>query len=935
MRYTLTIVSGLILLIGCGSVNANQLYGPAPEADADSLLVMAATYSAERAGDALLVWKKGSLVLERYQNGFDSNEPHFLASGTKTFSGAMALAAVDDGLFALDDPVAQYVTEWQDAPQKAQITIRQLLHLTGGLGTQTGQVPSFDEAVQASLAHPPGEGFRYGPTAFQVFGALLERVLDGEDPTDYLARRVLSPIGTDIADWNRVDGDAQLAGGAFLTAHDWLRFGRLLLNDGQWEGEWMVDSALMPELTASTTASMNASPGYCLTTWLNAAVDTSEGDDAVVPGSPKSMPPGDPASDAAGTGQLFESIHVPGLTDVREGTNGAAFVDLDRDGLLDVVTVRTPPFELDSEGDSVRDRLRFLSNEGEFVFVEEQIELMGSDATPDDFGQGWRGSQVPVLADFDGDGFLDLFVTRQCPCRGGQIRQGFTAHGNSLFISDGSATSFVDRSGQLGVLNKRAYNRQPSLGDVNRDGFLDIAVGADNPTNGFEGIPKSVLLVFQPEDGAFQGGTFEDVGGTEIIPDFGGFYDDPSKDKAGPNLALRDMDNDGDLDLLQSTHVLARGEYNARRLPLSPIRYRQGVFTWRNLLEETGEFRFEKSTENGLADEARLEWNADAQVYVPADGQQAPGLAYLATADVTNSGFYDVITVDGTDPTFTPKTEDVAGRFWENQGGYTFREATEDTGLETLNDTYEQWYTFFDNEIPLWLTRKYDLDRWKQNEPGLGPVRPIGLRPYHADVVFADFDNNAWIDFVLLDRRESQNIETRAVLYLNRGEAGFEPITTEISGIDSSGLAGEAVDLNNDGRVDLFISGDPDNSAIEGREDTLVRYEDKVYVNTGELGENNHWMRFRFSGVSHAELIGARVELFDTDTDGRIGTRGIYTNHAYKTSSPLQAHFGLGQRESVDVEVTLPSGDVVRYQGVSANQFLDLNLDQGTYSRVD
>ena len=268
-------------------MDANQLSDPAPEADADSLLEMAATYSAERAGNALLVWKKGSLVLERYQNGFDANEPHFLASGTKTFSGAVALAAVDDGLFALDDPVAQYVTEWQDAPQKAQITIRQLLHLTGGLDTQTGQAPSFEEAVQAPLSHPPGEGFRYGPTAFQVFGALLERVLDGEDPTDYLACRVLSPIGAEVADWNRVEGDAQLAGGAFLTAHNWLRFGRLLLNDGQWEGESVVDSALMPELTASTTAS----PGYGLTTWLNAAVDTS---DAFFDGTPVSVHPDGP-----------------------------------------------------------------------------------------------------------------------------------------------------------------------------------------------------------------------------------------------------------------------------------------------------------------------------------------------------------------------------------------------------------------------------------------------------------------------------------------------------------------------------------------------------------------------------------------------------------------------------------------------------------------
>lgn len=284
MRYPLTIAAGLFLLVGCSSAGPVQESGSTSTANADSPLEMAAVYSAERAGDAVLVWAAGDLVLERYQNGFAADEAHVLASGTKTFSGIMALAAVEDGLFALDDPVARYLPAWEDDPQKAQITIRQLLHLTGGLETRIAQASSFDEALQAPLVHPPGEGFRYGPTAFQVFGALLHRALDGENPADYLARRVLAPIGAEVADWNRVDGDPQLAGGASLTARDWLRFGRLLLNDGRWDGESVIDPALMAELTQPTAAS----PGYGLTVWLNAAVDTS---DAFFEGAPVVIQP--------------------------------------------------------------------------------------------------------------------------------------------------------------------------------------------------------------------------------------------------------------------------------------------------------------------------------------------------------------------------------------------------------------------------------------------------------------------------------------------------------------------------------------------------------------------------------------------------------------------------------------------------------------------
>jgi len=644
----------------------------------------------------------------------------------------------------------------------------------------------------------------------------------------------------------------------------------------------------------------------------------------------------DAQRDASGTGQLFESVHVSPLTDFAQGSNGIAVADLNRDGWLDLVTVTTPPLKLGLNDSLVRDRLRFLINRGGFEFESQSVALTGSPATPGDLGQGWRGSQIPALADFNADGFLDLFVTRQCPCANGEVREGFTPIGNSLFVSDGAFNRFVDRSGALGVLNEMAYNRQPSIGDVNADGFLDIGVGADNTTNAFEGFPQSVLFVFEPGDRGFEDGQFIDIGGTDQIPDFGGFTGDPARDKAGPNLVLRDMDNDGDLDLLQSTHVLLGAPpVDARLLEFSPVRYRQGIFTWRNRLAETGQLSFEKSVDNGLAAEARLTFDTIRGVYVPAIDARAPGLAYLLTADVDNNGLFDIVTVDASDPTFTPKTLDAGGRFWRNEGGFEFTESTRDSGLGSLDDSYGDWYAFFDNPVPAAATVEIPPTPFLAAQPGLEPIRPIDLRPYHADVVFADFDNDTWMDFVVLDRRESSLLETRAVFYHNQGEGVFKPLPTTVSGLDGTGIAGEAADLNNDGRVDLIISGDPDNSNDnENLFASADRYVDKVYLNTGSIGLDNHWLRLRFSGISHARLIGTRIEVFDIQTGQRLGTRGIYTHHAYKTGSPLQAHFGLGPHERVDLRATLPSGEVIDKQAVAVNQFLDFNLAEGTLTEI-
>jgi CubicO group peptidase (beta-lactamase class C family) len=257
-----------LLLTGCSTEGSSS---PPEEPDTTVALELAAAYSAAQAGDVLLVWRDGEIVLERGQNGYDPSRPHLLASGTKSFAGAVAWAAVGDGHFSLDDRMADTITEWQDDSLKARITVRQLLHLTSGLDAgETGGASTFDEAIRASRLDAPGTTFRYGPTPFQVFGALMERTLGGDDPLRYYRRALFAPIGMEADGWGYVDDqDPQLAGGARMTARNWLRFGRLLLQDGQWNGEQVLPAGILDALTTPTSAS----PGYGLTVWLNAPVD--------------------------------------------------------------------------------------------------------------------------------------------------------------------------------------------------------------------------------------------------------------------------------------------------------------------------------------------------------------------------------------------------------------------------------------------------------------------------------------------------------------------------------------------------------------------------------------------------------------------------------------------------------------------------------------
>ena len=283
MSFLSLLIAFGFLLTGCSTEGAVTSSERPPDRYA-----LASDYSAAHAGDALIVWERGERVVETAHNGFDLDDPHMLASGTKMFAGVAALAAIADGTLSPDARVAETLTAWQDDPQKSQVTLRHLLHLTSGLATDVGEAPSFSEALGTPLVDAPGTTFRYGPTAFQVFGALLEEIHSGDDPLAYYQRRLFDPLGIAAPGWARVDGtDPQLAGGGRMTAHDWLRFGRMLLNGGTWNGE----PILPPEQMAMLTTPTEASPGYGWGVWLNATVDP---DDPFFEHTPSSLQPDGP-----------------------------------------------------------------------------------------------------------------------------------------------------------------------------------------------------------------------------------------------------------------------------------------------------------------------------------------------------------------------------------------------------------------------------------------------------------------------------------------------------------------------------------------------------------------------------------------------------------------------------------------------------------------
>lgn len=312
LAYLATIVLAVHL---CASDTVLAAEQPKAAEKASSALVTppnfakAADYSAKYAGRAVLVMVGGEVVFERYDHGWSAERAHPLASGTKSFTGVVAAAAVQDGLITWDEVASETLTEWKSDPRKSRITVRQLLSLSSGLdpsdaalggrggsrilgegaadrarrlGTENGPRPQ--DLFKASLAvptkHDPGERFEYGPSHFYAFGELLTRKLEAKakaEPTfaastfeKYMHARVLDPIGLKVSWFGRdAKGNPNLPGGCMLVAREWAKFGQLVLQNGSWkQADGTMKSIVDSRTLAECFKPSPANPTYGLTWWL-------------------------------------------------------------------------------------------------------------------------------------------------------------------------------------------------------------------------------------------------------------------------------------------------------------------------------------------------------------------------------------------------------------------------------------------------------------------------------------------------------------------------------------------------------------------------------------------------------------------------------------------------------------------------------------------
>lgn len=207
---------------------------------------------------SLLIVENGRLVAEEYFHGWTREEPHPIASCTKSVVSLLVGIALDGGaLESVDTPLVELLPELaQTAAQGWQsVRLEHLLTMTVGLErSESAQVempgPSlFLGLLQRPLAVPPGTKWEYANADVDLLGPIL-RQATGVDADEYARKALFEPLGIEVWEWQKSD-DAypSMASGLSLRPRDMAKIGALVANRGRWQGRQIVSEAWIERST--------------------------------------------------------------------------------------------------------------------------------------------------------------------------------------------------------------------------------------------------------------------------------------------------------------------------------------------------------------------------------------------------------------------------------------------------------------------------------------------------------------------------------------------------------------------------------------------------------------------------------------------------------------------------------------------------------------
>jgi CubicO group peptidase (beta-lactamase class C family) len=272
---------------------------------------------------AFLLIKDGKIVLEEYFgkdllgiSKFDKSKRWYWASAGKTLTAFTVGLAQEDGFLNIDNKTSDYLgKKWTSltTEQENKITVSHQLTMTSGLDDSKSGGNSFDPS---NLIYKADAGTRW--VYHNAPYTLLEKVVSkaiSKEFDDYFSEKLADKIGMD-GQWRWL-GEYHIF---FSTARSMARFGLLILNKGDWNGEPIMKDKEFIEKMITPSQELNESYGYLW--WLNGKNSFMlPGRQLVIKGSLTPNAPADMVSGLGKNGQYLSVVPSMNLVLVRVGEN--------------------------------------------------------------------------------------------------------------------------------------------------------------------------------------------------------------------------------------------------------------------------------------------------------------------------------------------------------------------------------------------------------------------------------------------------------------------------------------------------------------------------------------------------------------------------------------------------------------------------------------
>jgi CubicO group peptidase (beta-lactamase class C family) len=245
----------------------------------------------------------GSLSYEEKDDRMFTPDTIFsIASITKLFTAVAILKLVEDGKMRLDQPIGEFIEEFNAPPFNTINTVHLLTHTSGIIedegahedkyyegwwkSIEEGQVDKWIEAVlKKGQRSKPGKEWAYCSVGYMILGELITRV-SGMFCHDYIQKYIIEPCEMtdtcfgrklELADrynirtpwmaedisrlksgeveegngWEKLPGTG---GGLFSTCRDLIKFGTMMLNNGVYNGKRVIGRKALESMRRVHTA---------------------------------------------------------------------------------------------------------------------------------------------------------------------------------------------------------------------------------------------------------------------------------------------------------------------------------------------------------------------------------------------------------------------------------------------------------------------------------------------------------------------------------------------------------------------------------------------------------------------------------------------------------------------------------------------------------